>query len=724
MKLIAALDEISAADRARVGGKAVALAALFRAEMTVPQTFCLTTEAYELFVDRASLRAVIHQELSRKDFADMRWEEVWDLALRIRNRFLRAPVPEEIVTALRAFLPKEFLQRPVAVRSSAPGEDSAGTSFAGLHDSVVGVEGLPATIEAIRTVWASLWTDRALLYRRELAIDVNASAMAVLIQELVEGSRSGIAFGIQPTDPELVAIEAVYGLNQGLVDGTIEPDRWSLERDTARTVEHIAPTERRRLVVRGSRTTVESVPPKQAASPPLNGKELAEIFAAVRDAGQLFGLPQDVEWTLADGLLVLLQSRPVTAAPDGEGDKRGWYLSLTRSLHSLVGLRERVENELLPAMDREAAALARQDLAALGSVELAEAIQVRHEAHDRWVDVYSREFIPLAHGVRLFGQFHNQVLHPEDPYEFMGLLVATPMLSVRRNRALASLAAKIRSSPELRTRLEAGEKGDSQFEQALADFEGEFGEASFASRRCFGDRLRLIRFLLSLADAPAVAEPRDEAGIDRLTETFLAAVDDEKRPLARELLDLGRASHRLRDDDNIHLSRLEALVLSAVEEGRRRLRDASDGEQPSLNLEEMVRTLRHPNLVSEPRPADEPPEVEEGFRAKPRQLVGQPAGPGVATGAARIVENADDLFQFQTGEVLVCDAIDPNMTFIVPMASAVVERRGGMLIHGAIIAREYGLPCVTGVPKATNLIVTGDRLTVDGYLGLVTVSRD
>lgn len=212
-------------------------------------------------------------------------------------------------------------------------------------------------------------------------------------------------------------------------------------------------------------------------------------------------------------------------------------------------------------------------------------------------------------------------------------------------------------------------------------------ESSFASRRCFGDRLRLIRFLLSLADAPAVAEPRDEAGIDTLTAAFLAAVDDEKRPLARELLELGRASHRLRDDDNIHLSRLETLVLSAVEEGRRRLRDASDGEQPSLNLEEIAGTLRHPNLVGEPRPAD-------------------------------------DLFQFQAGEVLVCDAVDPNMTFIVPMASAVVERRGGMLIHGAIIAREYGLPCVTGVPKATNLIVTGDRLTVDGYLGIVTVSRD
>jgi len=104
-----------------------------------------------------------------------------------------------------------------------------------------------------------------------------------------------------------------------------------------------------------------------------------------------------------------------------------------------------------------------------------------------------------------------------------------------------------------------------------------------------------------------------------------------------------------------------------------------------------------------------------------RQLTGQPAGPGLARGPARIVAGSADLAAFHPGDVLVCDAVDPNMTFIVPLAAAVVERRGGMLIHGAIIAREYGLPCVTGVVDATRRIRTGDRLTVDGYLGIVTV---
>jgi pyruvate,water dikinase len=90
-------------------------------------------------------------------------------------------------------------------------------------------------------------------------------------------------------------------------------------------------------------------------------------------------------------------------------------------------------------------------------------------------------------------------------------------------------------------------------------------------------------------------------------------------------------------------------------------------------------------------------------------------------GTARVISGLDDLRAFEEGEILVCDAIEPTMTFVVPLSAGIVERRGGMLIHGAIIAREYGLPCVTGVPAATELIRTGDRLTVDGYLGIVVV---
>jgi len=86
-----------------------------------------------------------------------------------------------------------------------------------------------------------------------------------------------------------------------------------------------------------------------------------------------------------------------------------------------------------------------------------------------------------------------------------------------------------------------------------------------------------------------------------------------------------------------------------------------------------------------------------------------------------VVRSTDDLGLFRAGEVLVCDAIQPTMTHLVPLAAAVVERRGGMLIHGAIIARELGVPCVNGVARAAELLEDGTVVTVDGYLGIVTV---
>jgi len=306
----------------------------------------------------------------------------------------------------------------------------------------------------------------------------------------------------------------------------------------------------------------------------------------------------------------------------------------------------------------------------------------------------------------------------------MSLLAATPMLSLRRNQRLAELAAGIREDPELLRSLEGGAMDHAAFAAELGSFLQEFGDAVYANRSCFNDTNALIRLLLAMAASAPRSQAFEAADVDRMTETFLASVPADRRALADEILEIGRSSYQLRDDDNIHLARHKALVIEAVQEGRRRLGTTPSDDAFSADPDQIITALRHPNLVVEPAPQPTKFEREDGLRPQPRQLVGQPAGPGVATGAARLIGGVDDLFEIQSGEVLVCDAVEPNMTFVVPMVSAIVERRGGMLIHGAIIAREYGLPCVTGVPDATTMIASGDRLTVDGYLGIVTVTRD
>jgi phosphoenolpyruvate synthase/pyruvate phosphate dikinase len=196
-----------------------------RLGLNVPDALCVKAEAYNQFTALAGLRERILLELNRKSFQEMRWEEMWDTSLRIRNMFLNASLPADLFSPLQAAIEEKFKDKPVVVRSSAPGEDSSHTSFAGLHDSYVNVRGAESILDHVRLVWASLWSDGALLYRQELGLDFENSTMAVLVQEIVTGEKSGVAFGKNPNNESQTVIEAVYGLNAGLVDGTVEPDR-------------------------------------------------------------------------------------------------------------------------------------------------------------------------------------------------------------------------------------------------------------------------------------------------------------------------------------------------------------------------------------------------------------------------------------------------------------------------------------------------------------------
>ena len=716
MDLLIPLPQIAAADLPSVGGKAVALAEMVRAGLRVPAGVAVVTAAYDQYVSATGLRNRVLLELGRKRFEDMRWEEMWDAALRIRNLFLTTDLPADLRDALRGGLAARFGSDAVVVRSSAPSEDTAATSFAGLHESYVNVAGTDAILEHVRLVWASLWSDRALLYRQELGLDVQRSTMAVVVQEIVAGECSGVAFSRSPTEPSQAVIEAVHGLNQGLVDGTVEPDRWVLDRQTGRVLAH-RPAQREEAVVpSGQGTRLEPLSAAQRGSPPLHEAQVGEVFHLARGAEAHVGTPQDVEWTYRGERLYLLQSRAITTDPGGAEDGRRWYLSLTRSFENLTQLRQRIEGELLPAMDAEAAELAAQDLTPLSDHELADEVERRLGVYQKWKDVYWRDFIPFAHGARLFGQVYNDTVRPDDPFEFTRLLAATAMASLARNREMRRLASMVRCDAALAEALAsqgiAGPGGP--FEEALSSFLDRYSVVPTGQP---GEREGLVRLLLEMAAHPPTEERVQEADVAGLRDVFLSRFGDDERQQAEELLELGRASYRLRDNDNIHLRAVEDPWLRAVSEGKRRLANPHRADRAGASR--LAEVLREADA-----PTDGPTaQADAGdYGTKPRQLLGQPAGPGVATGSARVLAGPHTLFDVQAGEIAVCDAVDPNMTFVVPLTAGIVERRGGMLIHGAIIAREYGLPCVTGVPDATTLIRTGDTVTVDGYLGIVTVS--
>ena len=509
------------------GGKGCNLARLAANGFRVPPTLVVAASAYRRFVDANGLEERILLELNRKAFEDMRWEEIWDAALRIRSLFLRATWPPDLREALAKELRPGMANLPAVIRSSATSEDSAGASFAGLHESYVNILGLEAVLEHVRKVWASLWSDAALLYRQELGLSPARSDMAVLIQELVPGACSGVAFSVNPMDSRQTVVEAVPGLNQGLVDGQIQPARWILDRHSGEVLAFTPADGREAVLPEGQGTAVRAVPARDDGGGCLESEELAHLFAAVREIEDCFGGPQDVEWTLNNDGFTFLQARPITATADGGRDQRGWYLSLRRSYDNLCELRRKIEEELIPEMIRTAGALAEVDLEALADAELAEEIKRRGDINQHWGNVYYAEFIPFAHGARLFGQVYNDALKPEDPYAFVTLLTATPMESLARNRRLEDLAGQVRADAELAETLRQGRlpPAGHSFRRALDEFLAAYGDLSSGVT---GDQSgdlpggTLVSLLVEMATASPAAGRSSAVASARAEADFLA----------------------------------------------------------------------------------------------------------------------------------------------------------------------------------------------------------
>jgi pyruvate,water dikinase len=297
------------------------------------------------------------------------------------------------------------------------------------------------------------------------------------------------------------------------------------------------------------------------------------------------------------------------------------------------------------------------------------------------------------------------------------------MISVRRNRMMEGLVARIRKDRRLAESLKRGRREGMApaFLRDLKSFLEKFGDQSWSKARFDQDPKALFPLLRNMALREPARRVSAKGSKKSLENKFFSRFGEDQKEFAAELLDLGRASYRLRDDDNIYMGKIEAQVVAAVEEGKKRLSRKGRSFPAQAEGQDVARALRDPRFVFKKPASSEKKSERQEKEVRGRQLVGQPASPGIATGRARGILRAADLFLFQPGEVLVCDAIEPNMTFVVPLAAAIVERRGGMLIHGAIIAREYGIPCVTGIPDATSLIPNGTPVTVDGFLGIVII---
>ena len=322
------LTELRRTDAGEYGGKSANLGELLAAGIPVPPGFALAAHAFRAFVEEAGLEGTIAAALSRASAGDV--EETGAASKAIGEAMRFAPLPDAV---------REELERrhgelaravgeerpPVAVRSSALGEDGEDATQAGQQESFLWVRGLEQVCDAVRDCWASLFTPRAISYRAELEAGSSNPAIGVTVQQMVDAEVSGVMFTCNPVsgDPSMVAINASWGLGIAVVSGETTPDDNLVSKVTGEVVRSTVNAKEIEYVPDGGgRGTVRvEVSAKRREEPCLGEEQLAALLEIARRVEGHFGTPQDIEWAIARGrplpdALVVLQTRPVTALPD------------------------------------------------------------------------------------------------------------------------------------------------------------------------------------------------------------------------------------------------------------------------------------------------------------------------------------------------------------------------------------------------------------------------
>ncbi|MDQ0987778.1 rifamycin-inactivating phosphotransferase [Streptomyces sp. V2I9] len=306
------LGEVDETRVAAVGGKGAHLGGLSRIEgIRVPDGFCVTTVAFRRAMAEVPSIGDRLDELSRLDPEDN--EAMRTLSARIRRTIEEIAVPADIAAAVSGSLVRFGERAAYAVRSSATAEDLPTASFAGQQDTYLNVLGPAAVLRHISRCWASLFTERAVIYRQRHGIDHRSVHMAVVVQRMVFPQASGILFTADPVSGhrKVATVEAGFGLGEALVSGLVNPDVFTV-RDGEVVTRTVAAKERAVHALPAGGTREVAVDAGQRETPALTDEQAVRLVGLGRRIEAHFGRPQDIEWCLVDDCFRIVQSRPIT----------------------------------------------------------------------------------------------------------------------------------------------------------------------------------------------------------------------------------------------------------------------------------------------------------------------------------------------------------------------------------------------------------------------------
>jgi rifampicin phosphotransferase len=849
MAYVLDFEEIDHTHVAIVGGKGALLGELSRIEgIRVPAGFCVTTDAFRRILAGAPS---IGDRLDR--LAHLKPDErqaIRTLSAEIRTAIQRIPIADEVGSPITSALGRLGEQAACAVRSSATAEDLPTASFAGQHDSYLNVAGPEAVLEHVSRCWASLFTERAVIYRMRNGFDHRKVQMAVVVQQMVDPQAAGILFTADPVTAsrKAASVEASYGLGEALVSGLVNADTFK---------------------VRDGEIVARAVATKQ---PALTDAQVVRLVRLGRQIEAHLGHPQDIEWCLAEPDFWIVQSRPITTlfpipkADDGENHVyvsvghgqmmteamrplgvSVWQLTAMAPMHEAGGrlfvdvtgrlasprtragllevmgrgdplIRDALQTildrgDFLPSLPDQSPpgpvkppggdAPAQIDTDPAIVTELIERNQFSIAALKRDIQTKSGpalfDFLleafeehkrvlgdPLSHRAIMAGMQATWWLN-EQLEAWLGEKNAADALTLsapgnvtsEMGLALLDVADVIRPHPQVVGFLQHVEDGgceDEIFLDELAKLEGG-PEAQEAIR------VYLEQYGMRCVGEIDITRPRWSEQPTTLVPLILDNVRNFTPGEAKRRLQRGRHTARSREQDL--LERLGALADGATkaEEAKRmidRVRTFSGyREYPKYGIvsryfvykqallgeaERLVRaevlghredifyltfqelhdvvstrrvdrelirrrkdTFRSHQALMPPRVITSDGEVIAGAYRRDDvpsgALIGVPVSAGTIEGRARVIRDIAHT-DLEAGDILVTTFTDPSWTPLFLAIKGLVTEVGGLMTHGAVIAREYGLPAVVAVEHATNLIRDGQRIRVNGTDGYIEILRD
>ena len=312
--LIRSLNDVSLEDVDDVGGKGANLGELGRSGLPIPAGFVLTTAGYCQFVGAATLQNQILSLAAAPPNGDRPDDDT--ASIQIRKLIETREIPVEVAVAVcTAYNKLPGVSPPaVAVRSSATTEDLPEASFAGQQETYLNIIGTEALLEAVRKCWASLWTARAMSYRRRLNLDPGAVSLAVIVQQQIDCVVSGVGFSLNPltNDYDEAVVDSNWGLGESVVAGRVSPDHFVVDKIGRRILDKTLGAKQVSIWSCPEGGTIERQDHRSAEFT-LDDAQVGDLTEVICRIEAHYGRPMDIEWAYAGGELYVLQARPITA---------------------------------------------------------------------------------------------------------------------------------------------------------------------------------------------------------------------------------------------------------------------------------------------------------------------------------------------------------------------------------------------------------------------------